>query len=549
MAVLPYAIRRLPFVFDDAYVFFRYALNLRHGLGLAWNPDGLPTYGMPGQLWVFVVLPFTYLPFAADTLLRMASWLTGEAALLMLALIIARHSRSRYLQFPPLALAAVAVPLLLNPRFFYHLTSGMDTMLSLLANALLILAILNYIRRPSTGRAVLMGVAGFLTVAARPDNALCAAAAPLLVWACVPGSNRWTDAAGFVITLAMLAGLDAALCERYFGIALSMSLPWRSLPAFAGFMSTENSVAYAFTATLCVLPFIGVLAATRTRGNNARGDNTLTRGDKESVRGDHVRVAKVTTFALLLPAAATLLCLLCARQHMGFQGRYYVPFIPFVVVPALLCLDAGLVGHARETLLRAALGCAAAFVVFGLSVPLQHWLERGYLSRVMPRAIAVPSLTTTARVPLPATEWIATIKAVGQIASRLPAATVVAAAEVGYLGAAASDTTIMDLTGINDAAAARGLPLDRLLDRAPDLLWLPPRDYTGLRAALLSDPRLSAGYEVIAGAFNSAIAIRRNGAHHAEVEAEVARAWNALYPGFAMQDYVARAAAGSGGST
>src|ERR1700744_1385916 len=48
--------------FDDAYMFYRYATNLAHGLGISWNPDGVPTYGMTSQLWVFLILPLTELP-------------------------------------------------------------------------------------------------------------------------------------------------------------------------------------------------------------------------------------------------------------------------------------------------------------------------------------------------------------------------------------------------------------------------------------------------------------------------------------------------------
>src|SRR5208337_1528059 len=65
-----------PLIFDDAYMFYRYALNIRHGLGIAWNPDGVPTYGLTSHLWVWCVLPFTLLPVAPGVALQFASWLT-----------------------------------------------------------------------------------------------------------------------------------------------------------------------------------------------------------------------------------------------------------------------------------------------------------------------------------------------------------------------------------------------------------------------------------------------------------------------------------------
>jgi hypothetical protein len=517
LAVLPYAIQRQPFIFDDAYVVFRYALNIRHGLGVAWNPDGVPTYGMPSQLWAFLVLPFTYLPFAGEISLRLASWMAGGAALLVLAITVARNSQSEFLKFPPLALVAVALPLLINPHFIYHLTTGMDTMLSLLANALLILATLEYLRHPTLGRAIMVGIVGFSALAARPENGLCALAAPLIVWFAVPVGRRWKDLVGLLVTPALLAGIDLIICDRYFGVALPLGFPGYSLAGYAGFMSTENALQYAFTATLCVIPFIGVLGGTFKRGNNT------------------------ILISLILPAGATLLCLLAVRQHMGFQGRFYVPFFPFVIVPALLGLDSLLCRNARRAVLRAACGVAAAFVLFGLSLPLQRYLDHAYLGLVQPSPIAVPSLTTEVGTPLPKTEWLATIAAVGQLVARLPSRLVVAAAEVGFLGYASQSKTVIDLTGVNDAGVGmRELKLDRLLERAPDLIWLPPQDYTGLRAILLSDPRFFASYYVIAGAFNYGIAIRRDSPYRSKVVEEVGRTWNSLYPGLTLQSYVVR---------
>ncbi len=82
-----------PLTFDDAYMFYRYALNIRDGLGIAWNPDGIPTYGMTGHLWVFFILPLTLLPLTLGHALVLASWLTGMAALATLATAMNRPAQ------------------------------------------------------------------------------------------------------------------------------------------------------------------------------------------------------------------------------------------------------------------------------------------------------------------------------------------------------------------------------------------------------------------------------------------------------------------------
>ena len=42
------------------------------------------------------------------------------------------------------------------------------------------------------------------------------------------------------------------------------------------------------------------------------------------------------------------------------------------------------------------------------------------------------------------------------------------------------------------------------------------------------------------GAFDYGLAIRRHGPHRARIEAGLRQAWDALYPGRAMADYVVR---------
>ena len=62
---------------DDSYMFYRYAMNVRHGLGLSWNLDGVHTYGETALLWGFVVLLLSYLPLTASQALCLGWYLTS----------------------------------------------------------------------------------------------------------------------------------------------------------------------------------------------------------------------------------------------------------------------------------------------------------------------------------------------------------------------------------------------------------------------------------------------------------------------------------------
>jgi hypothetical protein len=496
-----------PMTFDDAYMFYRYALNIRHGLGIAWNPDGVPTYGMTGLLWAFFVLPWTAVPLSLGHALELASWLTGVAALGTLALAVARHAHEP-LRGYAVAFAAVALPLVLNPVFAFHLTTGMDTMLSLWANAAVALLVMEYVAAPTFGKSVLIGVAAFAAVLARPDSGMCVMGVPALTWLIIPGRRRWWDLAGLCALPTLLIGTELLLCAQYFQAPLPLSFYAKSLRGYVGFTSHENAVQYAYMAGTCALPFAAVLAATFKR-------------DKLPL-----------LVAFLLPAALTMLYLVSSvRQVMGFGGRYYIPLLPFLVVPALV--------NANVELRRLAAACAVLVALYGVLRPIELGLEKTYSARVVPAAIAVPVLPVAARTPLQQYEhWYPTVPVVGDLIAALPPGAVVAASEVGYIAAAAPKATIIDLVGLNDTRIGlHGFSMEELLARKPDLIWFPHSDYTGLRATMLSDPKLYTNYVVVADMFNFGIAIRRDSPMHDAVESGVRKAWSKLYPSARLADY------------
>jgi hypothetical protein len=504
-----------PLTFDDAYMFYRYALNIRDGLGLAWNPDGIPTYGTTSQLWTFFVLPLTLLPVSLGHTLVLASWLTGIAALATLAEALTRRAQSPLLQGRSLAFVAIAAPLLLNPVFAYHLTTGMDTMLSLWANAAVVFAVLEYVGSPTTRKSCIVGGLSVLAVLARPDSGLCALGVPALAWLTLWGQRRWGDLFGLCVVPAVLIAGELLLCQWYFHVPLPLGFYAKSVHSYVGFTSHENAVQYAYMAAATALPFVALLAATLEREKLA------------------------LILSLLLPAFATLLYLLTVRQVMGFVGRYYIPLLPFIVLPALLSADAALT-RGRLPLRRIGVALAITVALYAAVRPFELGLERDYTARVVPQPVAVPALPLSPRVALPRyNKWYPTVPVLGRLIAALPPGAIVAASEVGYIAAAAPHATIIDLVGLNDTSIGlHGFSMDSLLARAPDLIWFPHTDYTGLRATILSDPRLYEQYVVIADAFDFGVAIRRTSALRGDIERELRTAWRKLYPSASLADYV-----------
>lgn len=502
--------------FDDAYMFYRYAVNISHGLGISWNPDGVATYGMTSQLWVLFVLCLTPLPLAPGHLLQLASWFAGCAALAIMAAAVMRHAESRWLSYAPVAFAAVAMPLAANPIFAYHLTTGMDTMVSLLANAAVVYGILEYTTRPTLRRASLLGVLSFTAILARPDAGLCAFGAPLLAWVTRADTRqRRRDLIGLCVLPAALAGAELILCERYFSVPFPLGFYAKSLHSYAGFQSTENAVQYAYMAAFCALPFAGALGATLTRKQVP------------------------LTLALLLPAAATVLYLLTVRQVMGFVGRYYIPLLPFLIVQSLLSVDRALIDGVRVTR-RLAFGMGAALLMYAGLRPIELIAEQSYHARVVPSPIPIQRLPIAASGPLPifGGKFAPVGPAAATLVAGLPAGATVAASEVGYLGALAPYANIIDLVGLNDTRiGVHGFSMDDLLARAPDFIWLPDPAYTGLLATLFSDPRFFARYVVVANALTSGVAIRRDSPIRHDIEVGLRRTWAKLYPSWSIEDY------------
>jgi hypothetical protein len=515
-------IARGPTIFDDSYMFWRYAMHLREGLGLAWNPDGIQTYGLTSHLWVLATLPFTWAPLHPGVALPVASMLAGMLAMGVMGLAVAHNASSAPLRDRALAISLASLPLLVNPFFSFHLSTGMDTMLSLAAHAAVVAAVLHYLAAPDLKRACAVGVIAFAAVLTRPENGLVALGVPFLAFVWQRRPERWLDLTGLTVLPVLLIGGELVACYLVFGVPLPLSFYAKSLHIYAGFVNPENAVQNLFMAVAMALPFIAAAIAC---------------GRKRDI-------AFLVVF--LLPVAVTFAYLLTMRQVMGWIGRYYLPFLPYLVIPALLLLDRRLTDATgiRPVAMRIGLAFAALLAVAAVTWPIQRAVEATYMKAILPERIPTPPLPTIAApdVKPPKRIWFDVIRQLAdEIVAPLPKDAVIAASEVGYLGAAAHGKALIDLVGLNDTTIGRkGFSMDYLLSRKPDLIWMPSDDYTGLISAIYSDPRLFERYTVVRNAFNYGLAIRRDSPYAARIEASARASWAALYPDHRFDDFIVR---------
>ena len=509
--------------FDDAYMFYRYAEHLRMGLGLCWNLDRVPTYGMTSLLWQAVVTVFSLLPLSPTHCLLLCSWLCCGAAVLTTAYALWSNAQSAWLRRPAIAIALVGFSLFSLKFFRINARTGMETMLAMALLALLLALILAQPQRRVSPW--LIGAAALLLALARPEAALPAAVLLLLSVVLVPEVR----AANVLRSLAVLAcgvALTLLLARLYFHSWLPLSFYLKSRDGYLGYRMRWY-------------PVTSALAFLRTGGGFLLALALLARR----------RDARLLLLHLL-PLALVMAYLCTVTQIMGMAARYFMPYLPLLAVPALLLLDGGLHEYStRASAPRAynlpAHACAAALVVAFLlywrPLPLQAALE----ARAEPRVLGYSDVVfvTPATQPLPTLAYDDTFRAIADgVVSALPAGATVAASEVGYLGARFPRINVIDLAGLNDNPFARqGFSPDALIDRHPDLIWMPHDDYTLQRGLLLTDPRLLREFDLYAGAMNYSVAIAKNGPYRALLESRLAALWPQLYPGTTPEEYLTSA--------
>jgi hypothetical protein len=503
-------VARGPTDFDDAYMFVRYADHLRAGHGLRWNLGEAPVFGATSLPHVLVVAALrTLLPGLGEgQLLSLASTTAALAALIVVGLAVSRSSPQRWLRGHFFRASAVLVPALtFSDAFVFHAWSGMDTMLSLLANALLGLVVVQLVERPTPALAVRAAAAAYGAYLVRPDNALLALVPGLALVLLVPRPRLlvW-----FVAPLALMVGLDLVAKRLLLGSALPLSFYAKWPGAYRGYTgaATWNSFLFLRVFLLTALPFIALLLLLARR-----------RGWRELV-------------VFLLPVALTFAALFLVTPIMGHLGRFFFPALPFVVLAAArLPLErppqlGPRVAVALGTVLLANAGLLAAGA--------QYQRSREAAATVIP-AVVLPAAAT----PLEPLDSWAAAEALGQLARAAPAGTRFAMSEHGLPGARAPEAVIIDVLGLHDPAFARGFELATLWRRDPDVIWLPHPDHSGMLAEITGSEQLWRRYDVYPTAFFYGVAVRKDDAALARL---FALQWARTYPGVARAEHQAQPA-------
>jgi len=537
-------IRADPTDFDDAYMYLRYANNALAGEWLVWNRGQPPAYGVTSLLHLALVTAIRgVLPgLGAAAVLQLAS---GGAALLLLAGLAtvcarfgtrARQDRCRAFLFWA---ALLSVGLGFREAFFFHAHSGMDTMLAALANTGVVYAALWVAEQPSPARALVMAAVGMVAVEARADNVIIASLCPLLA---LTGSPQAPRARALAIWAGAFAGLvlvDVALKWRLLGTPLPLSFYAKQPGYYRGFAGEFTWDPYLFleVALGSVSPF---LVAT-------------------------VLFSGKRTFPLLItllgPLAATMAALFSVNQIMGHLGRFYFPSLPLLVLAGALSaerwfeelpgapassgdLDFGWTRLGRAMVGRPAwlvrVSCALVALLGGARAleAAGTRYERRAQNQVLspadgpcvPEAVALPELDS----------WRAS-QEISELAAQSPPGTTFALSEHGLVGARAPAAVLIDVLGLHDRVFAReGFTATELWRRLPDAIWMPHPDHTQMLHDIVDSDQLWHHYVFYPDAFTYGLALRHDGPRYGALASLLQERWRATYPGFRLEDYVAR---------
>jgi hypothetical protein len=510
--------------FDDAFMFYRYARHLRDGLGISWNLDGVHTFGETSLLWGVLVWVASFLPLSPERVLLLGSSLSGIGAVIAMASAVVLNAKSAVLKSFTRTLFLIVLPMILNPIFLLNTRTGMETMLAVGINGLFCGFLLIWSRQPAAINAWLVGLTSVAAFLIRPESMLPSLLAIGLASLFLENKQFRANAV-FLPACILCAGILVCLvaCKLYFHSIVPLAFYVKGRNFYQGYIGLKHPVerALRFFAVFYAF-FLLLIWLTKRR---------------------QVRM----TIVFLIPLLVTTIYLCTLTQIMGGSSRYYLPYCSYVVFPAMIIFDEALVGREHLTidnpLLRVFLSILL-FTAIGGILPSRVVRKLNYWAEGQKIRYAEALRVKDAKVSLPFVEPMrAQRELTDDILIEMPKASTVAATEVGYMGAMAPQMNVIDLSGLNDTEIAlHGSSVFAVLERKPDLIWLPHTDYTYLRGLFFDSREFLTSYTIYDDALSFGVALRKDSPYYSQMMIGMKRVWSSEYSGYRMQDYVVKSA-------
>jgi len=461
----------LPRIWDDGYIFQRYAQQLLAGAGLAWNPGSEPSYGLTSPLFVIPHALFRVLSGGNPSLgAALSSTVFGVVFILLTLWLVARHlEASRAVRA---AVALLFVFCLGWSEVGRLLSCGMDTTFALSYLAGLLIVARRFAKDASRRSAALLGIYGGVAFWVRPELitfSLAIAGAEFLY-----GGERRKVARWALALVVGVIGVILLTNKLYFGTALPLPFYAKSWGLYQGSLD----VAYRGVAGQALVEFIGYfwpLILVVILGVVGRSQ---------------LRHADPLDKALALATAACLIYYSAvALPVMGGAQRFYMP----TIVPLTYLAGRSLSNWQRALPVTirglgserwAAAACAGMLLLLVLLAPKTVAHGKSFAWKLRRRGWHWDPVKHSATRG-PNEYWFR----VNEFAA-LPDDLVIAATEVGFLSALNPRKHIIDMAGLNDKRyALEPFDAERLLgEQRPDLIYMPHQDYRAMIEALEGSP-------------------------------------------------------------
>lgn len=512
--VFVYSPDRLHTEFDDSYMYCRYASNFLSGHGFSWNSQDGPSHGATSPAYLVLITLLKHFSSAGNSLLlSTASFWAGLAGLFLL--VYAGYLRGGLKGIPLLTIPLI----LISSSFRFHSFTGMETTLSFASNALLVLSVLLYGKKPCAKTFIAVFLCSVLTFTVRPDNGVYALLFPPL-FLLTSGRISMKRALLLAVLFTAAVGILLIIYTGLFGSALPVPFYSKSGGYFQGYAGAANwnAVGYILTFLRDTAPFTAIVVLLASRKKT------------------------IELLSVLVPLVITFIYFSSTVQIMGWFARYYFPSIPFVVLSAWIVLKEAMSNRILLTAGYLAKRVAVLLLVF---LPVFCTPVRTGVTGILGKANSRTTLftpdtefrTLSGRLP-ESVPWWDSISYMASLVGELPDGVTVAATEHGYLASENMHAVIIDMAGLHDIEFARsGFSSERILSREPDLVWLPHLDYTWFRKALLDDPVFHDDYDYYPGVMNYGIALRRESPLHDEMLTALEAVFRRAYPGETLGDF------------
>ena len=413
-----------PTRFDDAYIFIRYAKNIINGHDVSWNSTDGPVYGFTSTAYLIWITFLRYiLPFNDSIILQMGSVLMGILYLVFLIdtilfLIPADKSHQQY-SF----LIVFCFLLIFGRGLIYHLYSGMDTTMSMLANMLIIRQLIKVQYPIKTKALIWIILASFFSYWSRPDNIFYAFLVPLLWFLFQNYAQRFRTIIWMLLGLTAMIFSDLIIKFWYFGDWLPLSFYVKQNGFYGGYADHHlwNPVTYILNILTVNAPFIILVILFVTKRT-------------------FLHIA-----AFILPTILTFLSLHHSVQIMGMESRFYYPSTPFIVIAGVYVLMSQakisdvfekLINHIQSPIRILALYAVFILVANNLVLSSKYEQQLSQKDVVYENPILYDVQFNSL---VNKNDWFSDILYTSMIVDDLPSGSTIACTEIGLIGSKKQD--------------------------------------------------------------------------------------------------------------